>query len=75
MLKYNDEEFHKKLNTKRRLIPFKNGVYDLSNRTFRKIEREDYISKIFPYVYNPDIETKGIVEILRKILPSKGIRD
>ncbi len=50
MLKYNDEEFHKKLNTKRRLIPFKNGVCDLSNRNIRKIEREDFISKTIPYV-------------------------
>ncbi len=31
-------------------------------KIFRKTEREDNISKIIPYEYNPDVETKEILE-------------
>ena len=47
-----DKTFYDLLDSKINIIAFKNGVYDLTNKTLRPIKRNDYISKTLDYDYN-----------------------
>jgi hypothetical protein len=46
---YNDETFYKNLNSKKHLVPFTNGVYNLLDNKFRKTKKEDYINLVLFY--------------------------
>jgi P4 family phage/plasmid primase-like protien len=69
-----DNEFIKKLNDDDYLVGFKNGVYDLNKRIFRKSHPEDYISFTVGYNYPSNIsdESKDDVEnFLKSIMPDE----
>lgn len=81
-----NKKFVEKLNQRRDLMAFKNGVYDLSaaiefpNKcAFRRGLPEDYISKCNPNNYkeysldHPKVQK--VVEIFRKIFPDKELFD
>lgn len=72
---YIDDEFFKKLNSKNHLVPFKNGVYDLLNREFRKTKKEDYINLTTGFNYNKKIDNKEVHTFINNILPNAAIRD
>lgn len=63
-----DEEFEDKLDVKREVINFKNGLYDLIKKEFRNREKEDYISQCLSYDYIPKSDEDITNEIRRKIL-------
>ena len=72
---YIDDEFFKKLNSKNHLIPFKNGVYDLLNKEFRKTKKEDYINLTTGFNYNKKIDNQEVHTFVNNILPNAAIRD
>lgn len=72
---YNDEEFVGKLNSKKHLLPFKNGVYDLLNRSFRPTSKNDFVSLTVGYDYDEDIWNPEVEDFLEQILPVKAVRD
>jgi P4 family phage/plasmid primase-like protien len=72
---YVDDEFFKKLNSKNHLIPFKNGVYDLLNKEFRKTKKEDYINLTTGFNYNKKVDNREVHTFINNILPNAAIRD
>jgi phage/plasmid-associated DNA primase len=68
-----DEEFYGLLNSKKHLIPFKNGVFDLVKKEFRKTERDDYINLTVKY-YDPTIKNPEVVSFIEHILPQEDVR-
>jgi P4 family phage/plasmid primase-like protien len=72
---YNDADFMSKLNSKKHLIPFTDGVFDLIKKEFRKTVKDDYINLTvnYPYILNND--NQEVYKFLREVLPSKGVRD
>ena len=70
----NDELFITNLNSKKHLVPFTNGVFDLLENKFRQTKKEDYINLTVNYEYktqeNPEVRT-----FLEQVLPNKGVRD
>jgi phage/plasmid-associated DNA primase len=61
-----DDEIHTKLDTNLNLIAFKDYLFDLELKTFRKIKKDDYISKTVGYKYkevNPIIRN----DLMKKI--------
>ena len=58
-----DDIFENKLDTKIHLFAFNNGVLDLDNEIFRKIEYSDYIHTTTGYDYDMKIDQKYIDEI------------
>ena len=71
---YNDEDFMKRLNSKKHLVPFTNGVFDLISGKFRETRKEDYVNLTvgFPRASqdNPEVH-----RFLREVLPSRPVRD
>ena len=74
-LYYNDNFFTGKLNSKKHLIPFENGVFDLIRNKFRKINRDDYIELTTGYKYNTNINNGNVYVFLERILPNKNVRE
>ena len=74
-LYYNDNYFVSKLNSKKHLIPFENGVFDLVRDKFRKINQDDYIEMTTGYKYNPNVKNDDVYTFLEQILPNKNVRD
>lgn len=72
---YNDESFIKNLNSKKHLVPFLNGVYDLLENKFRKTAKEDYVNLTVNYDYNAKVQNREVYEFIEKILPNKNVRD
>lgn len=72
---YDDKLFLSKLNSKKHLLPFENGVYDLVKNEFRKSTRDDYIELTCNYDYVNTIKNNDVYIFLEQILPIKGIRD
>lgn len=70
-----NEKFFKNLNSKKHLVPFTNGVYDLLDNKFRKTKREDYINLTVMYDYNPSVKNKDVFTFLEQILPNESVRD
>lgn len=70
----NDELFVTNLNSKKHLLPFTNGVFDLLENKFRQTKKEDYINLTVNYDYiteeNPEVQI-----FLQQVLPNKGVRD
>jgi P4 family phage/plasmid primase-like protien len=72
---YNDELFFLNLNSKKHLVPFSNGVYDLLDNKFRKTTKEDYVNLIVNYDYTAETRNAEVIDFIHKILPNKGVRD
>jgi P4 family phage/plasmid primase-like protien len=71
----NDERFVNNLNSKKHLVPFTNGVYDLLEKKFRKTKKEDFINLTMNYDYNANASNKEVYTFLEQILPNKNIRE
>jgi P4 family phage/plasmid primase-like protien len=72
---YNDESFIKNLNSKKHLVPFSNGVYDLLENTFRPTGKEDYVNLTCGYNFDNTANNPEVHDFINKVLPSKGVRD
>jgi P4 family phage/plasmid primase-like protien len=74
---YNDEDFIGKLNSKKHLLPFTNGVHDLLTNQFRLTTKEDYINLTvnYPCLLEMQSENQEVYKFLREVLPSKSVRD
>jgi P4 family phage/plasmid primase-like protien len=71
---YNDDDFLKKLNSKKHLLPFTNGVYDLIKNEFRETQKQDYINLTVGYDYI-QTENQQVHTFLHQVLPNKPVRD
>jgi P4 family phage/plasmid primase-like protien len=72
---YNDPEFMGKLNSKKHLVPFTDGVYDLLSNEFRTTTKDDYINLTVNYPYHLPKENQEVHKFLQEVLPSQGVRD
>jgi P4 family phage/plasmid primase-like protien len=72
---YNDELFIRNLNSKKHLVPFSNGVYDLLNNNFRKTNKDDYVNLILGYNYSENTRNPEVHQFINNILPNKDVRD
>jgi P4 family phage/plasmid primase-like protien len=70
----NDESFTNNLNSKKHLVPFTNGVYDLLDNKFRKTRKDDYVNLTVNYDFTTT-ENPEVIVFLEQILPSRGVRD
>jgi P4 family phage/plasmid primase-like protien len=70
----NDEMFITNLNSKKHLVPFSNGVFDLLENKFRKTRKDDYINLTVNYDF-PATENQEVRIFLEQILPNRGVRD
>ena len=70
---YNEDGFSYKLNSKKHLVPFKNGVFDLLTNKFRESKKEDYIQYTVNYNYinenNPEV-----YKFINEVLPTENVR-
>ena len=60
--------FTSKLNSKKYLLAFSNGVYDLLSKSFRNILLDDYISFTCNYPYDPDINNEDVRKFVNSII-------
>jgi P4 family phage/plasmid primase-like protien len=72
---FNDEDFLNLLNSKKHLLPFGNGVYDLLERKFRKTKKEDYVNLTVNYDYNESVMNNEVQTFLQQILPIECVRN
>lgn len=72
---YNDESFITKLNSKKHLVPFTNGVYDLLENKFRKTKKEDYVNLTTNFDFDPKMHNQEVYTFLEQVLPNPGVRD
>ena len=72
---YNDETFIRNLNSKKHLVPFANGVFDLLVNRFRKTTKEDCINLTVNFDYDTDVNNPEVHDFINKILPNQGVRD
>ncbi len=72
---YNDEKFITLLNSKKHLIPFTNGVYDLLQNKFRTTTKDDYINYTVGYEYTTIPNSKVVWDFIISVLPNKGVRE
>lgn len=71
---YNDK-FFKSLNSKKHLVPFTNGVYDLLENKFRKTRRDDFVNLTVLFEYNTSVRNTDVYKFLEQILPNAAVRD
>jgi P4 family phage/plasmid primase-like protien len=71
---YNDESFINNLNSKKHLVPFTNGVFDLLENKFRDTKKEDYINLTTNYNYSENTNQE-VYTFLEQVLPNKGVHD
>ena len=71
---YNDEAFITNLNSKKHLVPFLNGVYDLLENKFRTTRKDDYVNLTVNYDYS-ETDNKEVYTFLEQVLPNRGVRD
>jgi len=72
---YFDKTFLRLLNSKKHLVPFTNGVFDLIENVFRNANKEDYINLSVGFNYEKTKVNREVWEFLNKILPNQGVRD
>lgn len=72
---FNDENFIFNLNSKKHLVPFSNGVFDLLENRFRKTKKDDFINLTVNYEYKDTIRNPEVYTFLEQILPKQGVRD
>ena len=73
-LYYKDDDFYALLDSKKYLIPFTNGVYDLLQKEFRQAEKDDFISLTTGYDYDPNVQNQEVFTFLEQVLPDPDIR-
>ena len=71
---YNDPDFVSKLNSKKHLVPFTNGVYDLLTSHFRQTVKDDYINLTVGFPCTTE-ENPEVYRFLEEVLPNKGVRE
>lgn len=71
---FNDEDFVSKLNSKKHLVPFQNGVYDLLERKFRKTKKDDYVNLTVHYDYNANVKNPEVYTFLQQVLTIENVR-
>jgi P4 family phage/plasmid primase-like protien len=71
---FNDPDFMGKLNSKKHLLPFTNGVFDLLTNQFRPTTKEDYINLTVNYDYTPN-ENPEVHKFINEVLPNQAVRD
>lgn len=80
LFKNYDQFFYEKLDTNPYLIGFKNGIYDLEKKEFRKGKLDDYLtfSTGYDYIEFNEIkeseEIKDIDSFMSKIIPNKNVK-
>jgi P4 family phage/plasmid primase-like protien len=74
-LYFHDAGFLSYLNSKKHLVPFKNGVFDLLENKFRKTKKDDYINFTFGFNWDEKVDNKEVYNFVDNILPNKGVRD
>lgn len=72
---YSDEDFIKKLNSKKHLLPFTNGVYDLLTGEFRSTTKEDYINLTTGFDYDPNVCNNEVVTFIQQVIPNENVRN
>jgi P4 family phage/plasmid primase-like protien len=72
---YNDTHFLKNLNSKKHLVPFTNGVYNLIEQSFQKTKKEDYINLTVNYNYDNTVFNPEVQEFINNIIPNDRVRD
>ena len=72
---FDDDSFYRLLNSKKHLVPFTNGVFDLVKCEFRKTEKNDYINLTMGFEHDPKVNNPEVHDFLRKILPDEKVRD
>jgi P4 family phage/plasmid primase-like protien len=72
---FNDELFINNLNSKKHLVPFSNGVYDLLEHKFRKTKKDDYINLTMNYDFCETFQNPEVYTFLDQVLPVKSVRD
>lgn len=70
-----DPSFIEKLNHKKHIIPFTNGVYDLNKKEFRTTLPEDYVDPYVGYNYDDSVNNPEVHTFINQVLPDKKIRD
>lgn len=72
---YNDSKFVSKLNSKKHLVPFTNGVFDLIEMQFRTTKKEDYINLTMGYTYDAEVNNPAVWEFIISVLPNERVRN
>jgi P4 family phage/plasmid primase-like protien len=72
---YNDEKFVYNLNSKKHLVPFRNGVFDLLSNSFRKTKKDDYVNMTMNYEYQSNANNIEVYTFLEQVLPNPAVRD
>jgi len=72
---YNDPKFIGKLNSKKHLLPFTDGVIDLITNQFRNTNKDDYINLTVGYPFTIEQENQEVYKFIREVLPQIGVRD
>jgi P4 family phage/plasmid primase-like protien len=72
---YEHDKFHLLLNSKKHIVPFTNGVYDLLQNSFRQTKKEDYITLTLGYDFDPSIKNQETIDFVQKVLPDQSVRD
>jgi P4 family phage/plasmid primase-like protien len=72
---YDDEYFINKLNSKKYLIPFTNGVFDLLKNEFRMTNKDDYVNLTVNYHYDQNVNNQEVHKFLKEVLPDSNDRD
>ena len=70
----NDESFIYNLNSKKHLVPFSNGVFDLLENKFRKTKKDDYVNLTVNFDHSTT-ENPEVITFLEQVLPNRGVRD
>lgn len=72
---YIDNKFLSNLNSKKHLVPFENGTFDLIKKVFRSTKKTDYINLSTFFDYNDNVRNPEVYKFLEEILPIKTTRD
>lgn len=72
---YEDLSFIYKLNSKKHLVSFTNGVYDLMLKEFRPTKMDDYIELSTGYEHDSTIMNDEVITFIEQVLPVKAVRD
>ena len=72
---YLDPKFNKRLNSKKHLVPFTNGAFNLQTQIFGESKREDYITLTTGYDLDTSVRNEETVTFINRVLPEPSVRD
>ncbi len=72
---YADTGFVSKLNSKKHLVPFQNGAFNLIDKQYKQTLKEDYVNLTVGYNYDSLVHNPEVQEFIDKVLPKKTVRD